>query len=392
MLATLVVVVFSVLIYRGWAQSTATTIGSNITTTGTISAGTTSALSSLSIQGASSSTGTGTISSSGTTVTGSGTSFLTELHAGDVLDATGYGSRIISAISSNTSLTITNAFSTNLASGTSFSFRLPLARFINSSGTTKVAVNALGLVGIGTESPSGAVHVLQTVSTGPGLIIQSASDAVAVLRLNFRDSKLWEFYAGYTPAGSDESGFAIYDRTNDKAPFYISPSDNLYLGGTSDPTTSSAVFINGTTKLVGIGTTDPQTGLNLASTAANNQAVIRTENTQGSGTNVGLWIIGGATNANWLIGTNRGDIAGAGDNLMFYKNAGTGGTKLVIQDNGNVGIGTTSPGAKLQVTGGNIYTSTAGNGLVVKSPDGNTCKTIGIDNAGAILLSAITCP
>ena len=132
--------------------------------------------------------------------------------------------------------------------------------------------------------------------------------------------------------------------------------------------------------------------MNLASTAANNQAVIRTENTQGSGTNVGLWIIGGATNANWLIGTNRGDIAGAGDNLMFYKNAGTGGTKLVIQDNGNVGIGTTSPGAKLQVTGGNIYTSTAGNGLVVKSPDGNTCKTIGIDNAGAILLSAITCP
>ena len=100
---------------------------------------------------------------------------------------------------------------------------------------------------------------------------------------------------------------------------------------------------------VGIGTTGPGTGLHVRGTTADNFALLRSETTQGSGTNAGLWIVGGATNANWVIGTNRADIAGAGDNLMFYKNAGTAGTKMVIQNNGNVGIGTTAPGAKLDV-------------------------------------------
>ncbi|MBI4369838.1 MAG: hypothetical protein HY547_06385 [Elusimicrobia bacterium] len=70
----------------------------------------------------------------------------------------------------------------------------------------------------------------------------------------------------------------------------------------------------------------------------------------------------------------------------------SGTSKEIFKDDGSVGIGTSAPGAKLHVSGGNMYTSTAGNGLIVKSPDGATCKIIGIDNAGAVTTTAIACP
>lgn len=58
----------------------------------------------------------------------------------------------------------------------------------------------------------------------------------------------------------------------------------------------------------------------------------------------------------------------------------------------SVGIGTTAPKAKLDVTGGNILIGSPGQGIVLKSPDGATCKLLSIDNAGAMNLTAVACP
>ena len=73
--------------------------------------------------------------------------------------------------------------------------------------------------------------------------------------------------------------------------------------------------------------------------------------------------IGGGTN----FGTLHGDIA--------FKTATDNGAvgvpvteRMRITNSGNVGIGTTSPGAKLDVTNGNIQISTAQNKLVFDSP------------------------
>jgi hypothetical protein len=58
-----------------------------------------------------------------------------------------------------------------------------------------------------------------------------------------------------------------------------------------------------------------------------------------------------------------------------------------------VGIGTTTPKRTLDVAKGDIYVSTAGKGILLKSPDGNTCKLVTLDNSGNLVTSsAVTCP
>jgi hypothetical protein len=58
----------------------------------------------------------------------------------------------------------------------------------------------------------------------------------------------------------------------------------------------------------------------------------------------------------------------------------------------NVGIGTPTPTTPLHVASGDIYASQAGSGVIVKSPDGTTCARIGIDDTGALSVTALTCP
>lgn len=58
----------------------------------------------------------------------------------------------------------------------------------------------------------------------------------------------------------------------------------------------------------------------------------------------------------------------------------------------SVGIGTTAPKAKLDVTGGNILIGGPGQGIILKSPDGLVCKLFSIDNNGVTILTAVTCP
>jgi hypothetical protein len=65
---------------------------------------------------------------------------------------------------------------------------------------------------------------------------------------------------------------------------------------------------------------------------------------------------------------------------------------VVLGNNASVGIGTSAPKAKLQVQGGNIYVGAAGQGIILKSPDGSTCRLLTIDNAGAFAFTSLTCP
>ena len=58
----------------------------------------------------------------------------------------------------------------------------------------------------------------------------------------------------------------------------------------------------------------------------------------------------------------------------------------------SVGIGTPAPKARLDVANGNILVSAPGQGIILKSPSGTTCKLISINDAGAMVLTTVACP
>jgi len=51
-----------------------------------------------------------------------------------------------------------------------------------------------------------------------------------------------------------------------------------------------------------------------------------------------------------------------------------------------------APVKPLHVANGDVYASLARSGVIVKSPDGTKCARIRIDDTGALLATALSCP
>jgi hypothetical protein len=65
--------------------------------------------------------------------------------------------------------------------------------------------------------------------------------------------------------------------------------------------------------------------------------------------------------------------------------------RMTITNDGNVGIGTQTPAAKLEVTNGDVYVNDATKGIILKSPNGG-CWRVTVDNSGNFVRTSITCP
>ena len=213
----------------------------------------------------------------------------------------------------------------NLSSGS-----LTVAGGTFSVGGSTVDVRA-GRMGIGRAATAGTQ--LEVYDAG-GLPQLDVTDGTLKSRIG---SNYFRVYGsgGYLDSyGASNAGFNF--RTSnasalDTTALVLTGSGNANFGGTGN-------FQYGITATSGTFITSGQAILTVKMTGAS------------SGNNAALNLIGSG-NGNWLIGTNRTDLAGAVDTLMFYKNAGTSGTKMVIQDNGNIGINNTTPQNKLSVTG-----------------------------------------
>ena len=120
-------------------DSSDTNVGINASTT---------PLASLQDQGTAAIAGTGTIAASATTITGTSTNFGVQVHVGDTFVSSGQ-TRVITAIASTTSATVSYAFNPAISAGTSYTYQQPIANFLTSSGTTDFMMAANGSVGLG---------------------------------------------------------------------------------------------------------------------------------------------------------------------------------------------------------------------------------------------------
>ncbi len=186
----------------------------------------------------------------------------------------------------------------------------------------RMVINKEGLVGIGTTSPDGLLHVSSGTSGDALVIIESDTD-----NNDENDNPQLQFKqdGGNTIAKIGLSGDAGTIFTN-------SLTNTAYFG--NDEAASVQLYTNATARLtiesggdVGIGTTSPGSLLHIE--GSKTTAVLQANQT---GTGV----------------------------IANFKQAGS--SKVLIDNAGNVGIGVTSPGSKLDIVGSSL-------GIRVKKAD-----------------------
>jgi len=227
---------------------------------------------------------------------------------------------------------------------------LPTGRlFVGTAANTSLASDVVYVddandrVGIGTTNPSTDLEVSSTGVNGVD-ISQSASNASQSGRLFFTTNTASE-------------GFALF---NSNGTFQVNS------GGIPNNTSgTNRISIIGSSGNVGIGTTTPDSKLNIEGTK--NTAILTLGNTTSGST----WVVGdrvggidfySADGSGGGVGVKASISyedatggSGSSQAMVFRTGGNTSGTNNVermrLQYNGNVGINTTTPGSKLTVNG-----------------------------------------
>ena len=284
---------------------------------------------------------------------------------------------------------------------------LRILRTVSGSATDGIAINASGNVGIGTASPAQTLHVSSPGATSNGIRI-SNSEGSFETRVDQGEFYLYDvddnripflidtagnvgigtsspsaplslLDASLTTTGTGEGGLRVH-RPNSASQYgYFDYSYNgggvnigsLYTGGTaaSFGTFTFRQHSNGATQIpmfidnagnVGIGTTDPDTLLELrkdtASGSYGDYPTLSLRNDNAAGYSAIHFQEGSTQRARVEVGNNSGTPY-----MGLYTTGAASG--ITIKD-GNVGIGDTNPDQKLVVKDGNIK--------LKSNADGNT--------------------
>ncbi|MBI5134105.1 MAG: hypothetical protein HZA81_01845, partial [Candidatus Taylorbacteria bacterium] len=292
---------------------------------------------------------------------------------------------------------------------------------IGSSTRTNLIVTNGGNVGIGTSSPLTRLDVVdngQVVAAFRGsndhntVAIDNLGGTSFKNQLSFRTQNTEKWAIGNDINANGSDNFYIWNATGGRTPFSIDGTANTivlsqsgsYKVGVSSTTpwaqlslnpngiTGPSFVVGSSTKTdfivtnagrVGIGTTTPQRSLHVVG----NGAII-----ERFGATPLLVLRGGPTSAtgkDWKVNVDQ-----ATSNLNFvYDNVGESNNQFAmgIDTNGNLGIGTTTPGARLAVTGnalvnGNLTVQPAGNGPqlnVLANGSGNDTEIVIGDGLGS---------
>jgi hypothetical protein len=229
------------------------------------------------------------------------------------------------------------------------------AMTFSTSNAEKMRIDSSGNVGIGTSSPS---RTLDVRSAGIPANLQSTSTAGGLIDLKHAGTAASNAgaYNGIRFYNGDGFKMAMAHITEASGSGYLQFGTN-WAADTGDV---MAIHSSGN---VGIGTTSPSRKLHINGGTAN--FVAKFESTDGVG---GILVADNSTSVDLAV-------AAEGNNLSFYNNS----ERMRIDSSGNLGIGTTSPSAKLHVNGSaNISGTTYINDSIhLNLTDGNVAKKLG---------------
>jgi general stress protein 26 len=219
------------------------------------------------------------------------------------------------------------------------------------SPTTKMTIKNSGNVGIGTTSPLTKLHIagatdaniIRIENTGTALSFGDTIGAIQFFNNDTTDDSPNVAASIYATAGASGGSGSLRFKTTEP-------------GTEGDPATDSMIITNGGN--VGIGTTSPSAKLDVrkgGTTAAQADTDLLVQDSSAGSSTAQVQILGGATGFSNLYFSdtaayNVGGFIYNHTNNYLATNV-NGSEKMRVTSAGNVGIGTTSPSAKLEVSG-----------------------------------------
>jgi hypothetical protein len=204
--------------------------------------------------------------------------------------------------------------------------------YIGGAGGTSITIQNGGNVGIGTTGPSALLDLETAGNTLDG-------SYYSTMTINNTGSST------YSGVRFDRSGASRW-RVG------LMPDDTFQIAKLYNTVDDGAFVIDSNGK-VGIGTSSPDTSLHIVKNQSSANSSIKLENAAGgnnSSFSIDWQLASSGTSAQ--IKADRTNSPGAGDTDLIFSTS-TNGTTLSeamrIKNTGNVGIGTTSPGAALHV-------------------------------------------